>query len=46
MRPEPEMIPVLIDAAKALKGSKRRAFIGSPLYFSRNSINNIALISR
>jgi hypothetical protein len=27
MRPEPEMIPVLIDAAKALKGSQRRLFI-------------------
>src|SRR5512143_3710193 len=27
MRPEPEMIPVLIDAAKALKGSQRRLFM-------------------
>ena len=27
MRPDPEMIPVLIDAAKALKGSQRRLFI-------------------
>jgi hypothetical protein len=27
MRPDPEMIPVLIDAAKALKGSQRRAFM-------------------
>jgi len=27
MRPEPEMIPVLIDAAKALKGGQRRLFM-------------------
>ena len=27
MRPEPELIPVLIDAAKALKGSQRRLFM-------------------
>src|SRR4051794_8460704 len=27
MRPSPEMIPVLIDAAKALKSSKRRLFL-------------------
>jgi hypothetical protein len=27
MRPEPEMIPVLIDAAKALKGSQKRVFM-------------------
>jgi hypothetical protein len=27
MRPEPEMIPVLIDAAKALKGSGKRLFM-------------------
>ena len=27
MRPEPEMIPVLIDAARALKGSQKRAFM-------------------
>ena len=27
MRPDPEMIPVLIDTAKALKASQRRAFI-------------------
>jgi hypothetical protein len=27
MRPEPEMIPVLIDAAKTLKGSRRRLFM-------------------
>src|ERR687894_1672672 len=27
MRPAPEMIPVLIDAAKALKGSQRRLFM-------------------
>ena len=27
MRPDPEMIPVLIDAAKALKGSQKRAFM-------------------
>lgn len=27
MRPEPEMIPVLIDAAKTLKGSQRRLFM-------------------
>jgi len=27
MRPEPEMVPVLIDAAKALKGSQRRVFM-------------------
>ncbi len=27
MRPEPEIIPVLIDAAKALKGSRRRLFM-------------------
>jgi hypothetical protein len=27
MRPDPEMIPVLIDAAKALKGSPRRVFM-------------------
>jgi hypothetical protein len=26
MRPDPEMIPVLIDAAKALQGSQRRLF--------------------
>src|SRR3954470_23624640 len=27
MRPSPEMIPLLIDAAKALKGSQRRLFM-------------------
>jgi hypothetical protein len=27
MRPEPEMVPVLIDAAKALRGSPRRLFM-------------------
>src|SRR3954464_10446921 len=27
MRPAPEMIPVLIDTAKSLKGSQRRAFM-------------------
>ena len=27
MRPNPEMIPVLIDAANALKGSRRRVFM-------------------
>jgi hypothetical protein len=27
MRPDPEMIPVLIDAAKALKGGERRLFM-------------------
>jgi hypothetical protein len=27
MRPEPEMIPVLIDAAEALKGSRKRLFM-------------------
>jgi len=27
MRPEPEMIPVLIDAAKALRGSQKRLFM-------------------
>jgi len=27
MRPDPEMIPVLIDAAEALKGSQRRLFM-------------------
>ena len=27
MRPEPEMIPVLIDTAKTLKGSQRRLFM-------------------
>ncbi len=27
MRPDPEMIPVLIDTAKALKGSQRRLFM-------------------
>ena len=27
MRPDPDMIPVLIDAAKALKGSQRRLFM-------------------
>ena len=27
MRPEPEMIPVLIDAAKALEGSPKRVFM-------------------
>ena len=27
MRPDPEMIPVLIDAAKALKGSRKRVFM-------------------
>jgi hypothetical protein len=27
MRPEPEMIPVLIDAAEALKGSQKRLFM-------------------
>src|SRR3954449_11357458 len=27
MRPTPEMIPVLIDAAKALKGSRKRLFM-------------------
>jgi hypothetical protein len=27
MRPDPEMIPVLIDTAKALKGSQKRLFV-------------------
>jgi hypothetical protein len=27
MRPNPEMIPVLIDAARALKGSRKRVFM-------------------
>ena len=27
MRPAPEMIPVLIDTAKTLKASQRRAFM-------------------
>jgi hypothetical protein len=27
MRPDPEMVPILIDAAKALKGSQRRLFM-------------------
>ena len=27
MRPSPEMIPVLIDAARALNGSQKRAFM-------------------
>jgi hypothetical protein len=27
MRPDPEMVPVLIDTAKALKGSQRRLFL-------------------
>jgi hypothetical protein len=27
MRPSPEMIPVLVDTAKALKGSQRRLFM-------------------
>ena len=27
MRPDPEMIPVLIDAARALKGSQKRVFM-------------------
>jgi hypothetical protein len=27
MRPAPEMIPVLIDTAKALKGSRKRLFM-------------------
>jgi hypothetical protein len=27
MRPDPELIPVLIDAAKALKGSRKRVFM-------------------
>ena len=27
MRPDPEMIPVLIDTAKGLKGSQRRLFM-------------------
>ena len=27
MQPEPEMIPMLIDATKALKGSQRRLFM-------------------
>jgi hypothetical protein len=27
MRPEPEMIPILIDAAEALRGSQRRLFM-------------------
>src|SRR5438067_3362112 len=27
MRPSPEMIPILIDATKALKGSRRRLFM-------------------
>jgi hypothetical protein len=27
MRPDPEMIPVLVDAAQALKGSQRRVFM-------------------
>jgi hypothetical protein len=27
MRPDPEMVPVLIDTAKALKGSQRRLFM-------------------
>jgi hypothetical protein len=32
MRPEAEMIPVLIDAAKALKGSQRRLFMARTVY--------------
>jgi hypothetical protein len=32
MRPEPEMIPVLIGAAKALKGSKRRLFMAKTVH--------------
>ena len=31
MRPSPEMIPVLIDAAKALKGSQRRLFMAKAI---------------
>ena len=27
MRPDPEMLPVLIDTAKALKGSQKRLFM-------------------
>ena len=27
MRPDPELIPVLVDAAKALKGNQRRLFM-------------------
>jgi hypothetical protein len=27
MRPEPEMIPVLVDAAEVLKGSQKRLFM-------------------
>ena len=27
MRPDPEMIPVLIDAARALKGGQKRVFM-------------------
>ena len=27
MRPDPEMIPVLIDAAQSLKGSQKRLFM-------------------
>ena len=32
MRPDPEMIPVLIDAAKALKGSRRRLFMAKTVH--------------
>lgn len=32
MRPSPEMIPVLIDTAKALKGSQRRAFMAKTVH--------------
>jgi hypothetical protein len=32
MRPSPEMIPVLIDTAKTLKGSQRRAFMAKTVH--------------
>jgi hypothetical protein len=32
MRPAPEMIPVLIDTAKTLKGSQRRAFMAKTVH--------------
>ena len=32
MRPSPETIPLLIDAAKALKGSKRRLFMAKTVH--------------
>ena len=32
MRPDPEMIPVLMDTAKALKGSRRRLFMARTVH--------------